>query len=215
MRWGGGDGGERWWAESGGGGGGPTPSRGMKMKDFSRLFRGNIRKRLVSSVQDGISSKKPIIKWAPPNLSEMSPSVAFETVLSVPASPPCAQHVLKSLRTLKVPCLHLRLRELGLKADDTYTTWRQRIQHERKERRRQRKRLTTFLEKTKRGHRQWDEHWNYFKGKLGLSDKHGGTHDYELFGMYTILNSTKLHKKAKFFFLLCTNNRTVIIHHQK
>ena len=36
------------------------------------------------------------------------------------------------------------------------------------ERRRKRKRSTIFLERTRKGHhRQWDQHWNCFKGNIG------------------------------------------------
>ena len=37
----------------------------------------------------------------------------------------------------------------------------------RRERRGKRKRLTTFLERTREGHHQSDEHWNCFKGNVG------------------------------------------------
>ena len=34
-----------------------------------------------------------------------------------------------------------------------------------------------FLERTREGHRQSDEHWNRFKGKVGkTSERRGGAH---------------------------------------
>ena len=45
------------------------------------------------------------------------------------------------------------------------------------ERRRKRKRSTIFLERTRKGHRQSDQHWNCFKGNTGETpEKRGGAH---------------------------------------
>ena len=63
------------------------------------------------------------------------------------------------------------------------------------ERRGKRKRETIFLERTTDDHRQWDEHWNCFKGNVGgISERRGGAHN--CMGFYermdTILNWTEL-----------------------
>ena len=45
-----------------------------------------------------------------------------------------------------------------------------------------RKRQTIFLERTREGHRQSDEHWNRFKCNFGETSKRlGGAHNYGLF----------------------------------
>ena len=45
------------------------------------------------------------------------------------------------------------------------------------ERRGKRKRSTIFLERTREGHRQSNEHWNRFKGNVGeTSERRGGAH---------------------------------------
>ena len=63
----------------------------------------------------------------------------------------------------------------------------------RRERRRKRKRSTIFLERTRKGHRQSDQHWNCFKGNIGeIPQRRGGA----LMGLPeridTILNWTEL-----------------------
>ena len=45
------------------------------------------------------------------------------------------------------------------------------------ERRGKRKRSTIFLEMTREGHRQSDEHWNCFRGSVGkIEERRGGAH---------------------------------------
>ena len=39
-----------------------------------------------------------------------------------------------------------------------------------------------LLERTKEGHRQLEEHWNFFKGNVSeTSERRGGAHTYRLF----------------------------------
>ena len=63
------------------------------------------------------------------------------------------------------------------------------------ERHRKGKHSTIFLERMRKGHRQWDQHWNCFKGNTGETpEKQGGAHIY--MGLPeridTILNWTEL-----------------------
>ena len=52
---------------------------------------------------------------------------------------------------------------------------------------------TIFLERTREGHRQSDEHWNSFKGNVGeISEKRGGAHEVFSARIDTILNWTEL-----------------------
>ena len=54
------------------------------------------------------------------------------------------------------------------------------------------KRWTVFLERTREGHRQSDEHWNHFKGEVGeTSERWGGTHMGFSKCIDTILNWTE------------------------
>ena len=54
-------------------------------------------------------------------------------------------------------------------------------------------RLTIFLERTREGHRQSDEHWNRLKGNVGeTSERRSGAHMGSFERVETTLNRTEL-----------------------
>ena len=66
------------------------------------------------------------------------------------------------------------------------------------ERHGKRKRSTIFLEKTRKGHRQWDKHWNCYKGNVGgTAERRGEAHMGFLERIDTILNWNEQVKAIK------------------
>ena len=64
------------------------------------------------------------------------------------------------------------------------------------ERRGKREHQTVFLERTRDGHRESDDHWNRFKGDVGeTSERRGGAHMDFSESMDTILNWTELTRR--------------------
>ena len=66
------------------------------------------------------------------------------------------------------------------------------------ERHGKRKRLTIFVERTREGHRQWDKHWNCYKGNVGkTAERRGEAHMGFLERIDTILNWNEQVKAIK------------------